>query len=364
MKRFFSRGGLALFFFLASCNKEKIERPEPVYPVELSEVIKQDVPISIEAIGNVFSPQIVQIRPQVSGVVKEAYVRQGDDVQAGAPLYLIDPRPYEAALKKAEAALIRDTAALEFAKSKVDRYTDLSKKDYVSKLNFDQYQSDVETNRGLVLSDEADIATAKLNLEWSTIYSPISGKISQFDIYPGNIVAAYDASALTNVRQMDPLDIQFHINQRDFARMQHAQKEGSLTFEVYSPQRKEEKKKGTIYFFDNQIDTATGTILIKGTVENREELFWPGEFVRVSLILGTLKEALVVPEESIRLGQEGAYLYLYDAKSQTVKYQKVVKGPSDQGKVVIQEGVAAGDQVVVKGQLNLRPDAKVLVKNP
>lgn len=350
------------FLFLGpGCSILSKKPAEHAFPVTIKEVTQRDVPIFIEAIGNVYSLQTVLIRPQVGGIVQEAYIKQGQYVKTGDPLYKIDPRPFQANLDRAKAALIKDTAALQFAQEQVRRYSEVVQKDYVSKLTFNQYQSQVDLNRGQILSDQADIALAQLNLEWSIPVSPINGKISQFNIDPGNLVTANDPNALTDIRQITPADIRFTIPQQQFIQVQKALQQGSLKFEVFLPQEPDKPREGLIYFIDNHINQATGTILLKGTVPNEDEFFWPGEFVQIRLWLRIQPNAILVPEEAIKIGQEGAYVYIYQPASSTAEYRRVTKGEKIGPFIVIEKGVQPGEQVILKGQNNLRPGSKVTV---
>lgn len=352
---------LNVFFLLIlwSCKTTEHKVEERTFPVTIAEVQQRDVPMYIESIGNVYSLQIVQIRPQVGGIVVNAFVEQGQYVKKGDPLYQIDPRPFKDNLDVSKATLAKDTASLKFAQIRVERYSDLVKKDYFSKLNFDQYTTEVDAAKGQVSIDEANIALAELNLEWTTVTSPIDGKISQFNIDPGNLVAANDPTALTDVRQITPADIRFNITQKDFVAVQKAKEEGSLKFEVILPQKVDQPRTGQIYFIDNHLDLSTGTILIKGAVDNQDEQFWPGEFVRVRLNLGTYSNALLVPEEAIQEGQTGPFVYAYIPETGRVDYRQVVKGERVGQQVVIKKGVKPSEKVVTKGQVNLRPGSKV-----
>lgn len=351
---------ICLLVMATSCRgQQKAERP-PI-PVILGDVVQADIPILIETFGNVLSPLDVQIRPQVGGIVTEAYVKQGQLVKKGDPLFKIDPRPFQAALDKARATLLKDEAALELAEITLKRNADLVKKDYISKLTYEQYKTNVESARAQVLSDKADIALAELNLEWATPTSPITGKISEYNLDPGNLVVANDAVYLTNIRQIDPIDVQFNVPQRGFVRLQHAEKENALTFYAILPQRVENPREGKIYFIDNHIDTTTGTLLVKGRLENADGFLWPGEYVRIQLLLKVEPGALLVPEEAVHIGQEGPFVYVYDASTSTAIYRPVTKGEHYKGKILLEKGVSAGEKVVVKGMVNLRPGAKVSI---
>lgn len=348
-----------ILIWLLGCKKDNHKIEERFFPVTIAEVQQRDVPISIEAIGNVYSLQIVQLRPQVGGIITKAFVEQGQYVKKDDPLYQIDPRPYKDNLDVSKATLAKDTASLKFAQIRVERYSDLVKKDYFSKLNFDQYTTEVDAAKGQVQIDEANVALAELNLEWSTVLSPIDGKISQFNIDPGNLVVANDPTALTDIRQITPADIRFNITQKDFIAVQKAKQEGSLKFEVILPQKVDQPRTGQIYFIDNHLDLSTGTILIKGTVDNEDEQFWPGEFIRVRLNLGTYPKALLVPEEAVQVGQTGSFVYVYLPDTGRVEYRSVVKGEKVGQEVIIMNGIQRNEKVVTKGQVNLRNGSKV-----
>ena len=342
---------------------QKPNKNERISPVVLADIEQKDVPIYLEAIGNVYSLQTVQIRPQVSGIIEEAYVKQGQYVKKGDPLYKIDPRPYQAALDKAKATLAKDTATLKYSENQLERNTQLVKKDFISKLSYEQYQSQVELNKAQIQTDLADVAVAELNLSWCEPISPLDGKISQYKIDPGNLVVANDVNALTDIRQITPADIRFSLSQNDYFKVKKAKESHSLKFEVILPQEVSQMREGSIYFIDNHLDTNTGTLLFKGTVPNEDELLWPGEFIRVRLLLGVEKDALLVPEEAVKIGQEGPYVYIYSKENSTAEYRKVIKGEKFHHKVVIVEGVTLGEKVIVQGQNNLLPGSKVKITN-
>lgn len=343
---------------LSSCSST----PEPnatSFPVTIGEAIQKDVPLFIETIGNIYSLSVVQVRPQVGGIVLKSYVDQGQYVKAGDPLYLIDPRPYQATLDRSKASLIRDQAALEFAQIRLIRYKDLVDKNYFAKVNYEQFTTEAESAKGQVLFDVADVALAELNVEWTTPRAPIDGKISQYNIYPGNLVIANDPNFLTDIRQIDPADVRFTVNQKDFIRIQESMQKNLLKFEVFLPQHIHKPRKGKIYFIDNHIDLTTGTILIKGTVPNADEFFWPGEFVRVRLQLKVLPNAVLIPKEAVQIGQEGHFVFVYDPSTSKVTYRPVFIGENSGSLTVIENGVEPGEKVVLTGQINLKPDSSV-----
>lgn len=346
---------------LAGCGKTTPPVEERTFPILVSEAVEAHVPVYVDAIGNVFSPQTVQIRPQVSGIIQKAYISEGQTVRKGDPLYQIDPRPFYAALEKAKAALIKDEAALKFVEIKLQRNAELAKKDYIAKLTYEQYQSEVDAAKGQVLSDKADIETAQLNLEWAAPVSPLNGRIGLNRINPGNLVTAYEATAITDIRQMDPLEIRFNIAQKDFLEAQLEIKKEPLTFLVYLPQEPNNTRQGVVDFVDNHVDPANGTILLRGFITNNDEFLWPGEYVRVKLLSRTEQNAVLVPEEALQVGQEGTFVYVLNAETSRVDYRLVKKGQTYMGKIPILKGVKAGEKVVTRGMVNLRPNAKVFI---
>ncbi len=346
----------------SGCSRSDPQPQARTFPVTIGDVVQRDAPVYIEAIGNVQSLQVIQIRPQIGGVIREAHVGQGAYVKKGDLLYTIDQRPYQAALDLAKATLQKDEAALTLAKITVKHYEGLVQKDYVPKLNFEQYTSNVEIESAQILIDQALIDQAQINLDYCSIHSPIDGKISQYNIDPGNLVMAYDANALTTIRQITPADIHFNITQRDFVAVQKSLNAGMLKFEVILPQDQLSPRQGQIYFIDNNINLNTGTILFKGLLENEDEFFWPGEFVRVRLQLKVIADAILVADEAVQTGQAGSFVYIYQPETSTVEYRPVVKGTKVDRFVIIEKGIKTGEKVVLQGQVNLRPGAKVYLQ--
>lgn len=340
-------------FFTACTTSYPPTKKEP-QPVVVADVIQKDVPLYIDTIGNVHSYQIVQIRPQVTGIIEKAYVKEGQTIKVGDPLYQIDPRPYQAALQKAKAALIKDEATLKFNQEKVERYKDVVQKDFLSVLEYHQFVSLVETTQGQIISDKADIALAELNLEWTTPKSPIDGKISLFNIDPGNLVLANDPNAIANIRTIHPANIRFYLSQKEFFSVQ-VLPENPTQFEVFLPQDPTNPRKGKITFIDNHINPNNGTILFEGLVPNEDEIFWPGEYVKVRLLLREIPNAILVPEEAIKIGQNGPYVFVYNSKDSTVDLRPIIKGNQIDQMVIIEKGLSFGEKVVTKGQINLHP---------
>jgi multidrug efflux system membrane fusion protein len=293
--------------------------------------------------------------------VIDAPIKQKNDVQAGDLLYRIDPLPYKLELEKAKATLLKDQAELEFAKKKVERYETLVKKDFVSKLTLEEYQRDVKALEAQIEIDRSLLGTAANNLNYSKIYSPINGRVSLQSIEIGNLVAPSDTNPMATILQIVPIDVNFSIAQKDFEELQHVLAEGKRAFRAILPGTNQ-KFLGEISAIDNRVDLQTGTIQIKGSIQNTEKILWPGEFVRVEVFIRQLKDAVLIPYKAIQVGQEGSYIYILQP-DQTVKNIPIEMGQRVGDWIAITKGVEQGMQVVTDGQINLRPGAKVVVAN-
>lgn len=355
-----------LVLLATSCSQqEQMHGPFPL-PVEIAEAIQKDVPVYINAIGNVYCWKSVQIRPQIGGVVSEVHWSEGQDVKKGDLLYTIDHRNMQAQLDQANAVLRKDMAALKQAENTVERYKELVKNDYVSKLDFEKYKTEVELLQAQILIDRALVTQAEITLGYCAICSPINGRIGEYNVDAGNLVIANDPNALTEILQIDPAEIRFAISQKDFAKVRHAQQEGTLSFEICQPDCPTEIRNGDIYFYSNRVDMNTGMIQFKGSVANADAFFWPGEFVNVRLKLKVDKDAVLVPEAAIQIGQDGKFVFVLDSETMTTQVRFIEVGETIEELVVIAKGITKGEKVVTNGQINLRPGANVFIaaKNP
>ncbi|MEM1282198.1 MAG: efflux RND transporter periplasmic adaptor subunit [Chlamydiota bacterium] len=348
---------------LMSCSSDQTKKERPPPSVEVGKVIQKDVPIYIDAVGNIGAWYTIDIRSQVTGVLEESHVAEGQEVKVGQLIYTIDPAPYQASLEKADAQLREDMASLRLAEDKALRYKDLAKDDYISQLNYDELLTNVELMKAKVDVDKAEIEEARIQLEYCYIRSPVNGKISYNVLDPGNLVTANSENPLTSVRQMDPILVDFTIPQKDFLKLQH-QHEGEETkflYHMLDTDGNKITKEGTVYFIDNNFDLNTGTILLKGKIENQDYSLWPGEFGKVQLVVRTVKDGILVPQSAIQVGQKGEYVFvLQDDK--TVKVQNINPVELLDGYFLIKEGLKPGDTVITNGQVNLRPGMKVQVK--
>lgn len=358
--------GLLLYLLLllagSACSGQGGQPPVKAYPVDVGKVIQENVPVYMEEIGNVYSFSTINVKPQVSGILLEAHVKQGQEVKAGDLLYTIDPRYYEAQLKRAQGTLLKDIAALEFAQQRVDRFKDLVTKDYVARVTYEEYQSNVDEAKGQIVMDEADVALAQINLDYCYVKSPIDGMISVYNIYPGNYVRSDSTDALTVIRQIVPADVHFTLTQSEFDSLRISPHEGDREFEVYAPDQPERIYKGKVYFIDNNIDINTGTILFKGEVKNGDKYFWPGQFVRVRMLVEMRNDAMLVPFSAVQVGQKGEFLYVVKPDN-TVELRSVKTSVRKGEYIVVENNVSPGDVVVTDGQINLHSGAAIKVRN-
>lgn len=351
--------GLTLSLLYA-CEKKAPPAEIPPVNVEVCEVSIRDFVVTVEAIGNVYENAIVQIRPQVQGILLNKYFQEGQFVKEGDLLYEIDPRPYQATLDQAKAALLRDQATLQLANVTLKRNEDLIKKDFISKLTWEQYQSNVMTAEAQVEIDKAAIVSAEINLGYTKIYAPLTGKLSSYNIFPGNLVYANDPTALIEIRQLSPVRIQFAIPQIHFQEIHSIQPDHNLTFEAILPYQTHPPIPGKIYFVDNHVDLLSGTITIKGLIENKDLVLWPGEYVTVKVFLRTIKNALTVPSAAVQVGQKGSYVFIINP-DMTATTRDITVGQKDGSNFLVLSGLKKGEKIVTNGQLNLKEGSKVNV---
>lgn len=345
---------------LCSCKNEPQmpafgEMPQPVH---VAEVVEQEAPLFLEVMGRIDSPLMVELKAQVSGRLASMHVTQGKLVKKGDLLFKVDPTPFQVLLDQALAAQQKDEAALHFAQAKLERFRPLAKQEYVSPLHYDEYLNEVETLTAQTLADKAAVDSAKINLDYCCICSPMEGKISEARVDPGNLVGPHDTVPLTVIRQLNPVDVRFHLAQKDFQKIKG---QSQQKVEVLLPDATKPHCAGDVYFVDNHLNVKSGTILCKATLPNDDSTLWPGEYVRVRLMTKTLPHALFIPFAAVQLGQEGSFVYVVKP-DQTVEKRMIHVEARREGQAILAEGLQAGEQVVIDGQLNLRPGSKVEIK--
>ena len=352
---------LLLVLPLPACdNAGKSGQQERPVPVRLGVAEKRDVPRVLDAVGNVEAFSSVQVKSQVSGQIIDVPVSAGQEVQQGDILFRLDPRPFDAAVAEAEARLTRDLALLDKAKQDLARYTSLLKQDVISREAFDQIATAEKTVRADIEQDRAAVRTAKLNREYSVIRAPVAGKLGDILIRLGNVIKANDERTLVVINSLRPAEVRFTVAERFLPSILRRLKEGPLNLGVLPEGDTGPLIIGAVTAVNNEVDRTTGSIRLHAMFPNEDNRLWPGQFVRVSLIMETIKGAVTVPEKALQEGISGRYVYIA-APEGTGRYRvspvsvTTESGPDDL--VVITSGLSAGDIVVVEGQLGLSPGA-------
>lgn len=334
--------------------------PPPPVPVRVGDVKRLSVPLDVSAIGHVEAYSTVSVKPRVGGEVTEVAFREGDDVKAGALLFVIDPRPFEAALAEAKANLARDRARLTEAEQTLKRYQDLIKKEYITQEQFDQARANDEALRATTQGDEAAIETAKLNLSFCRITAPVPGRTGSLLVHPGNIVKANDDKPLVVINRVEPVYVSFAIPEEEFGEVKR--RSAGTRLKVAATPQGGRQETGELTFLDNTVDSTTGTILLKASFPNHDRALWPGQYVNVSLTVRVDEDAVVAPVDAVQTGQAGTYVYLVKA-DQTVEIRNVAVRRNWGGWALVASGLAPGDRVVTDGQLRLSAGARISEKS-
>jgi multidrug efflux system membrane fusion protein len=346
----------------AGCSPQSKPKTAPA-PVLVAKVSMTNVPVRIEPepVGHVLPISSVTIRPQIGGILQAVHFAEGQEVQKGDLLFTIDPRPSQAALDVARAALARDAAQLENAKIQFARDQKLFNDKIESQDVFDTSKANVDALAGTVQSDRAAIGNAELNLEFTAIRAPVSGRTGGLQFHEGNVVKAPDDVLLT-INQIHPIYVAFAVAEQNLPEIKKQMRDKTLAVTASFEKLMGPAPAGTLTFIDNAVDTTTGTIMLRATFPNDDSSLWPGQFVQVSVTLGELTNALVVPSQAVQTGQNGSFVYVVKA-DQTVELRSVKTGLTFDDAAVIEQGLAAGETVVTDGQLRLVPGVKIEVKS-
>lgn len=407
---------LLMFCFACSAETEGKQKQLAAAPVTIGLVTQKDVPVQLITIGNVESYASVAIKSMANGQVTKTAFQEGQEVKKGDLLFVIDPRPFEAAvnqaeailerdlsavkqaqanrlsnmsrLKHAEAILIKDQVEAKTARVQAERYGVLAAKGNVSKDEYDQVQMKADALNAVVLADEAGVEEARaalraseaalentqaavrasraslqnvrLQLEYCYIHSPLTGHTGNLHVKEGNVIKANDA-VLVEIHQVHPIYVAFSIPEQELQDIRRQLALGEVKVEARIPGDPKRTEQGRLTFVDNAVDRTTGTIRLKGTFLNEENRLWPGQFVDVVVILDMEEGATVVPAQAIQMGQEGPYAFVVTPEL-TAEYRKLIPGRSLNGETVVNKGLTPGEKVVTDGSLRLVPGVKVEVK--
>jgi membrane fusion protein, multidrug efflux system len=361
--------GLAIFFWPGgSANQAARNRNanQPI-PVLVAPAEQKDVPIYLDALGTVQAFNTVTMKPMVDGPLLSVNFTEGQNVKKGDVLAQIDPRTYQAALDQASAKKAQDEAQLANARLDLARYTKLAANNYTSAQQADTARAQVAQLEAQVKQDQAQIDTARTQLSYTTIVSPLDGRTGMRQIDPGNIVHASDATGMVVLTQLQPISVVFTLPQQTLQQVSAAMREGAAKTLAYAQgatgSRTGLLDTGELMVLDNQVDPTTGTIKLKATFPNPGSKLWPGAFVGVRLQVDTAKNAVVVPPAAVQRGPNSAYVYVINADD-TATRRKVTVGHEDQDASIITDGVKPGDKVVIDGAARLSENSKVTIVQP
>jgi multidrug efflux system membrane fusion protein len=352
-------GAAALVLLPAACSKPPPAAAPAAAPVGVAVAVRKTMPDLLAAVGTVEAINSVAVKSRVDGELLESHVKDGDAVKAGQLLFKIDPRPAQAALAQANAALAKDAAARDLAHAQVERYAPVATKGFISADQMQQYHTAYTAAAAAAKVDQANIAAAQLNLGYTDITAPFAGRAGRILVQPGNLVKANDTNALLTINQIAPIFVNFAVPGAYVERVRSAQAQGALRVSARSDGAKAPQD-GELAFVDNAVDPSTNTVKLRAQFANAEEILWPGQFVNIALTLGVDADAIVVPDAAVKAGPNGNYVFVIKpdkkAELRAVNVARSVAGDS-----VISKGVAAGETVVVDGHSRLTDGAPVQV---
>ncbi|MGB6552133.1 MAG: efflux RND transporter periplasmic adaptor subunit [Candidatus Binataceae bacterium] len=331
-------------------------------PVLVAKAEQKTVATRLHAIGRVEAYSTVNIKAQLDGVITEVHFKEGQDVKRGDLLFVIDPRPFEAALLQAQANLARDQAKEAQSTADESRYAYLLKQKVGSQQQYDQAHATAAADKAAVAADEAEVQTAKLNLAYTTIRAPIDGRTGNLLVHQGNLIKNNADTAMVVINQISPVYVDFSVPEQSLPDVRQGMARRTLPVEVTIPGQQGVLEKGNLSFIDNSVDMKTGTIELKGLFSNQDGKLWPGQFVDANLILDERPGTVVVPSQAIQTGADGSYVFVVD-RAMKVQSRPVVVGSSDDGQTVVERGLTSGETVVTDGQLRLVPGAHVTIKS-
>lgn len=361
-------GGIGLGTYFVTDGRAKVPegkkgKGSPAVPVAVALVQQQTIPVRLHAIGNVEAYSTVAVKARVGGQILDVNFREGQPVKKGDVLFRIDPRPFEAALRQAEANALRDRAARDQARSQEKRYQELLDKNFISREAYAQIRTNAATAEATAKASEAALENARLALEYCTIRSPLDGYVGRVLLQAGNLVRADDASPLVVINQVRPIYVNFGIPEQHLPEVRKYMAGGPLAVDVVPVDPQQAAPRGTLIFVDNAVDPSTGTIRLRAQFDNADAALWPGQFVNVSLRLYEQADALTVPATAVQTGPEGQYLYVV-GDDMLADVRRVIVARTDGERAIIAKGVAKGERVVTRGQLRLGPKTRVQIGKP
>jgi membrane fusion protein, multidrug efflux system len=335
--------------------------PPPI-PVTVTEAMQRDVPIYYDALGTVQARNTVAIRAQVNGQILSIDFRQGQEVKQGDLLAKIDPAPFKAAFDQAVSKKSQDEATLIDAQKDLARFKTLVQRDYETQQNVDAQQAKVDQTKSMIDADQAAIEAAQTQLNYATITAPIDGVVGFRQVDLGNIIHTTDVNPLTVLTTIKPCDVIFTLPQGDLGLVREAMLRGTVSVIAFDQDDKQQLAQGRLLLINNQIDQTTSTIQLKAEFANEDERLWPGEFVRIRILLQTRKDAVTIPPVAVQHGPNGLYTWVVKTDN-TVEQRSIETIPvNNTDTTIVTKGVSAGEHVVVNGQYRLDVGSRVNAK--
>jgi multidrug efflux system membrane fusion protein len=348
----------ALLLLSAACHQAKSQSAAmPAVPVSVAQAEQRDVPIVVNAVGTIAPYSMVQIKTMVSAEITQAFFKEGDFVKKGQLLFQLDPRSFNADLLKAKGQLARDKATAVTARSNAARYAALFKEGVIARELYENMMSAADQAEAAVVADEGAVESARVNVTFTKIYSPINGRTGNLQLYPGNVSKANDVPLVT-INEVSPIYASFSIPEQFLPDVERQMAKASLRVEATIPSTTVPADIGKVTFIDNTVDRTTGTITLKATFPNKDYTLWPGQFVTVVLTLNNRPNATTVPSQAVQSGQQGPYLFVVKA-DKTVELRLVKLGPQFQNQLIVEQGVSPGETVVTDGHIRLVPGSRV-----
>lgn len=337
-------------------------RGPPATTVGVATAERASIPILMDALGTVTPQATVKVRPQVSGVLQKVLFKEGQMLRAGELMATIDPRQFELALQQASGQRQRDEAQLDSARVTLQRFKTLLGQDSIARQEVDSQAALVKQLEGTVVIDKANEGAARLNLGYTRVVAPVSGRVGLRAVDVGNVVNPSDANGIALITQVTPIDVVFSIPQDQVGELQQAVSAGTvMKVTALDRTRSGTLDTGVFASLDNQIDTTTGTVKAKARFANSKLTLFPSQFVNVQLLVRTIDNAVVVPVTAVRLGSSGDYVYVLNAAERTVSLRPVKRGPATVDKIVIASGLQVGERVITEGADRLKDGARVVL---
>lgn len=336
-------------------------RNMPLAPVQAATATEEAVPRYLTGLGTVSAANTVTVRSRVEGQLLALHFQEGQQVKAGDLLAEVDPSQFKVALAQAQGQLAKDKATLANARRDLARYQQLVKSNLVSRQELDAQQALVEESAGTLKADEASVASAQLQLDWSRITAPIDGRVGLKQVDIGNQISSGDTTGIVVLTQTHPIELVFTLPESDIATILQAQKAGkTLSVEAWDRTNKTLLTTGSLLSLDNQIDATTGTIKLKARFDNQDDTLFPNQFVNARMLVDTQQNAVVIPAAALQMGNEGNFVWVLNSENNVSKHL-VTPGIQNSQRVVINAGLSAGDRVVTDGIDRLTEGAKVEV---